>query len=106
MSIEQVMASVSLNTLVEFIMVACVLPAVVGMIPAIIYRNVKMVFDGKKELIEGFIDTINTKTNVQSDWENFVKEQKEIDLAALIEGDKLKPDETQSWSEILSAMAN
>ena len=49
----------------------------------------------KKELIEGFIDTINTKTNVQSDWEKFVKEQKEIDLAALIEGEKLKPDETR-----------
>lgn len=29
----------------EFILVACVLPAVVGMIPAIICRNVKMVFD-------------------------------------------------------------
>lgn len=49
----------------------------------------------KKELIEGFIDTINTKTNVQSDWEKFVKEQKEIDLTALIDAEKLKPDETR-----------
>ena len=49
----------------------------------------------KKELIEGFIDTINTKTDVQSDWEKFVKEQKEIDLTALIDAEKLKPDETR-----------
>ena len=49
----------------------------------------------KKELIEGFIATINTNTKVQADWEKFVREQKESDLEELIATERLKPEETR-----------
>ncbi|MFQ7840946.1 MAG: type I restriction endonuclease subunit R, partial [Thomasclavelia spiroformis] len=34
----------------------------------------------KKELIENFINTINTDSNISDDWQEFVKEQKKIDV--------------------------
>ena len=49
----------------------------------------------KKELIEGFIATINTNTKVQADWEKFVREQKESDLEELIATERLRPEETR-----------
>ena len=51
----------------------------------------------KKELIEGFIATINTQTDVNSDWRKFVLEQKETDLSALIAEEKLKEEETRKY---------
>lgn len=48
----------------------------------------------KKELIEGFIATVNANTQVNEDWRNFVKEQKDTELKAIINEEKLKPDET------------
>jgi type I restriction enzyme R subunit len=51
----------------------------------------------KKELIEGFIEQVNTSTQVDDDWHTFVAEQKEKDLSAIIEGEKLKPDETRKF---------
>ena len=51
----------------------------------------------KKELIEGFIATINTQTDVNSDWRKFVLEQKETDLTALIAEEKLKEEETRRY---------
>lgn len=51
----------------------------------------------KKELIEGFIATINTQTDVNSDWRKFVLEQKETDLSALIAEEKLKEEETKKY---------
>lgn len=50
----------------------------------------------KKELIENFIDTINAKTDVDSDWRKFVHEQKETDLSNLILEEKLK-EETRKY---------
>lgn len=44
----------------------------------------------KKELIENFIATINTKTDVNADWQRFVKDQRETDIQALIDEEKLK----------------
>ena len=32
----------------------------------------------KKELIEDFINTINTDSNINDDWQEFVKEQKKL----------------------------
>ena len=49
----------------------------------------------KKELIDGFISTINTNTDVQKDWRVFVEKQKEIDLTALIAEEKLKEEATR-----------
>ena len=53
----------------------------------------------KKELIESFIDTINADTDVNKDWQKFVKEQREADLTALISDEKLKEDETRRYIE-------
>lgn len=53
----------------------------------------------KKELIRDFIARVNVSTRVDDDWQKFVLEQKEMDLAALIEEEKLKPEETQRFVE-------
>lgn len=51
----------------------------------------------KKELIEGFIETVNTATNVDEDWNKFVKKQKEADLNAIIEEENLNKNETKRF---------
>jgi type I restriction enzyme R subunit len=51
----------------------------------------------KKELIEGFISRVNTDTKVDDDWRTFVMEQKETDLDALIDEERLKPIETRRF---------
>ncbi len=48
----------------------------------------------KKALIEGFIDQMTVKTDVDKDWKEFVKKQKEQDLEIIIKQEHLKPDET------------
>lgn len=53
----------------------------------------------KKELIENFIATINTSTDVNADWQRFVREQKETDIQALIAEERLKPVETRKFVE-------
>ncbi len=53
----------------------------------------------KKELIEGFIATINAQSDVDSDWRKFVMEQKETDLSALIADEKLKEEETRRYMD-------
>ena len=53
----------------------------------------------KKELIDGFISTINAKTDVNVDWRKFVLQQKEADLSALIAEEKLKEEETRKYIE-------
>ncbi len=51
----------------------------------------------KKALIEGFIAQISVKTNVDKDWGEFVKKQKDEDLKLLIEAEKLKPEEAKKF---------
>lgn len=51
----------------------------------------------KKALIEGFIERVNVSTRVDDDWRAFVMEQKETDLSAIIEDEKLKPIETRKF---------
>lgn len=51
----------------------------------------------KKQLIEDFIDTINVNSDVDSDWQAFVKEQKEKDISALISEERLKDQETRKF---------
>ena len=53
----------------------------------------------KKELIENFIATINTSTDVTADWQRFVREQRETDIQTLITEEKLKPEETRKFVE-------
>ena len=51
----------------------------------------------KKDLINGFIERINADTNVNDDWQKFVKEQEEIDLKSLIEEENLNEKETRKF---------
>lgn len=51
----------------------------------------------KKELIERFIETINADSDVNRDWQKFVREQKEKDLVALIAEERLKEEETRKF---------
>ena len=51
----------------------------------------------KKDLINGFIEKINANTNVNDDWQKFVKEQEEKDLKNLIEEENLNEEETRKF---------
>jgi type I restriction enzyme R subunit len=53
----------------------------------------------KKELIEGFIAKVNINTNVNDDWYTYVTERKEAELAAIIDSEGLKPEETKKFIE-------
>lgn len=51
----------------------------------------------KRELIAHFIDTINAGTDVNANWQKFVKKQRELDITGLITEEKLKPEETRKF---------
>ena len=51
----------------------------------------------KKELIERFIEQINVSSKVDEDWRTFLDESKEEEISALIEEEKLKPEETRRF---------
>jgi len=53
----------------------------------------------KKALIEGFVAQMTVKTDVDKDWKEFVKKQKEEDLELIINDEKLKPDEAKKFIE-------
>ncbi|MGI6430911.1 MAG: type I restriction endonuclease subunit R [Synergistaceae bacterium] len=51
----------------------------------------------KKELIERFIEQVNVSTKVDEDWRKFLHERKEEDISAIIEEERLKPEETRRF---------
>ena len=53
----------------------------------------------KKALIENFIDGINDVDDVMTEWRTYVAAEKERELTAIIEEEKLKPDETRKFIE-------
>ena len=53
----------------------------------------------KKQLIEAFIAGINEVEDVMNEWNEYVYEQREADLAQIIQDEKLKPDETRKFLE-------
>jgi type I restriction enzyme R subunit len=59
--------------------------------------NASIQLRSKKELINHFIEQVNVSTKVDDDWRKFVHEQKEKDLSAIIETERLKPDETRKF---------
>ena len=59
--------------------------------------NASIELRSKKELIENFIDQINLSTKVDDDWRRYLQERREKDILALIEEEKLKPDETRRF---------
>ena len=54
----------------------------------------------KKELIERFIDGITPGSDVDGNWEDFIKQQKTEALQQIIVEEKLKPIETRNFMEI------
>lgn len=48
----------------------------------------------KKDLIERFIDQVNASTEVDEDWEAFLKKNRKEDIGSLIEEENLKKEET------------
>ena len=59
--------------------------------------NSSMNLRSKMELIRKFLSRINAQTEVDGDWKKFVDEQRENDLAVIIEEEKLKVDETHRF---------
>ncbi len=53
----------------------------------------------KKELIEHFIEQVNISTKVDEDWRKFLNERREVDITAIIEEEKLKPEETRRFMD-------
>ena len=53
----------------------------------------------KKALIETFIAGINDVDDVMIEWREFIIKQKELELATIIEQEKLKPAETRKFVE-------
>ncbi len=51
----------------------------------------------KKALIEAFIAGVNEVDDVMGEWNTFVAEQRENDLAQIIKEEKLKPEETRKF---------
>ena len=51
----------------------------------------------KKELIEKFVDSLTPSSNVEEDWQKYVKEQKEAELNQIIEEERLKEEETKTF---------
>lgn len=59
--------------------------------------NSSMNLRSKKELIRNFLARVNAQTEVDGDWRKFVDEQRENDLALIIDEEKLQSDETHKF---------
>lgn len=53
----------------------------------------------KKELIDAFLKKVNTKTDVNQDWREFVRENRDSDLKRLIQKDRLDEEKTRAFLE-------
>ena len=53
----------------------------------------------KKLLIEAFLNTINTETDITGEWKQFAEQKKEEDLQQIITEEKLKEAETRNYLE-------
>ena len=58
-----------------------------------------MYLRSKKELIEDFVASVNTDTDVDEAWEAYVKQRKQDDLNEIIASENLKADETAKFVE-------
>ena len=59
--------------------------------------SASMQLRSKKELIEDFIASVNTDTDVDEAWEAYVKQRKSDDLNEIITSENLKADETAKF---------
>ena len=68
-------------------------------LPDNLFYGTSVELRSKKALIEGFVAQMTVKTDVEKDWKDFVKKQKEQDLETIIKDEKLKHDEAQKFIE-------
>ncbi len=61
--------------------------------------NSSMNLRSKMELIRNFLARVNAQTEVDGDWKKFVDEQREFELALIIEEEKLKTEETHKFMD-------
>ena len=59
--------------------------------------NSSLKLRSKLKLIHDFIKTVNPDTDVENEWIKFAKEQRKSDLDAIINDEKLKPEETYNF---------
>ena len=57
--------------------------------------NASYVLRSKKDLIQKFIETVNNNTNIDEHWRTFIDGQKNIELEAIINEEKLNPQKTK-----------
>ena len=53
----------------------------------------------KKDLIENFIAGVNESGDILNEWNGYVAEKREEDLSAIIQGERLKEDDTRRYME-------
>src|SRR5690625_4889882 len=51
----------------------------------------------KKDLIEDFVDRVSADGELDEEWRRYVEQRKEAELAAIIEEENLRPDETRTF---------
>ena len=73
----------------------CMDKSILGAIDRAINSSIQL--RSKKDLIEGFIETVNASTEVERDWHTFVEQQKESDLDRIISEERLKPEEAKRF---------
>ena len=61
--------------------------------------SASMQLRSKKELIEDFVASVNTDTDIDAAWEAYVKQRKQDDLNEIIASENLKADETSKFVE-------
>lgn len=77
-------------------------PVIVGVVFYLSEAGGSVELRSKKALIEGFVAQMTVKTDVEKDWKDFVKKQKEQDLETIIKDEKLKHAEAQKFIEMFS----
>ncbi|WP_264079795.1 type I restriction endonuclease subunit R, EcoR124 family [Mycolicibacter hiberniae] len=53
----------------------------------------------KKDLIEDFVDRVSAKGNVDDEWQVYIVERREAELAKIIEDEALRSGETHAFIE-------
>lgn len=53
----------------------------------------------KKDLIEAFVDSVSPSGEIDEEWQAFIRGRREAELAAIIESEGLRPDETRAFVE-------
>jgi len=53
----------------------------------------------KKDLIEAFVDSVSVSGEIDEEWQAFIRARREAELAAIIEAEGLRPDETRAFIE-------